>query len=81
MAMSVRHTLHTTLLWLLAGASSVVFAADAEEPDMEFLEYLGQWEETDEEWVMIDQQMNLDPVEQTDPAPQGEESPEKDDER
>lgn len=81
MAMSVRHKLHTTLLWLLAGASSVVLAADAEEPDMEFLEYLGQWEETDEEWVMIDQQMSLDPVERTDPAPQGEESTEKDDER
>lgn len=69
------------MLALLAGASSVVLAADAEEPDMEFLEYLGQWEETDEEWVMIDQQMNLDHVERTDPAPQGEESTEIDDER
>jgi hypothetical protein len=81
MAMSVSRTLRTTLLWLLAGASSVVLAADAEEPDMEFLEYLGQWEETDEEWVMIDQQMSLDSVERTDPAPQGEESTETDDER
>jgi hypothetical protein len=79
--MSVSRTLRTTLLWLLAGASSVVLAADAEEPDMEFLEYLGQWEETDEEWVMIDQQMSLDSVERTDPAPQGEESTETDDER
>ena len=79
--MSVSRRLRTALLWLLAGASSVGLAADAEEPDMEFLEYLGQWEETDEEWVMIDQQMNLDSDERTDPAPQGEESTENDDER
>lgn len=81
MAMSASRTLRTALFWLLAGAGSVVLAADAEEPDMEFLEYLGQWEESDEEWVMIDQQMRLESDERTDPAPQGEESTEKDDER
>jgi hypothetical protein len=81
MAMSVRRKLRTALFWLLAGAGSVALAADAEEPDMEFLEYLGQWEETDEEWVMIDQQINLDSGERTDPAPKGEESTEKNDER
>jgi len=81
MAMSARRTLRTALFWLLAGAGSVGLAADAEEPDMEFLEYLGQWEESDEEWEMIDYRINLESEERTDPAPQGEESAEKDDER
>lgn len=81
MAMSARCTLRTALFWLLAGAGSVVLAADAEEPEMEFLEYLGQWAESDEEWVMIDYQIDLESDERTDPAPQGEESTEKDDER
>ena len=79
--MLVRDARRTALVWLLAGASGVLLAADAEEPDMEFLEYLGQWEETDEEWVMIDQQISLDSAERTDPAPKGEESTEKDDEQ
>ena len=68
----------TTLLILAGG---LVLAADAEEPDMEFLEYLGQWEESDEEWVMIDRRISLETDKRTDPAPQGEESTEKDDER
>jgi hypothetical protein len=66
-------------LLLLAGG--LVLAADAEEPEMEFLEYLGQWEVSDEEWVMIDRQISLETEERNDPAPQGEESAEKDDER
>jgi hypothetical protein len=81
MAMLARRTPRTALFWLLAGAGSLVLAADAEEPDMEFLEYLGQWEESDEEWVMIDHQISLESDERTDPAPQGEESTEKDDEQ
>lgn len=78
--MSVRCGRCTTLL-LLAGAGGLVLAADAEDPDMEFLEYLGQWEASDEEWVMIDRQISLETEERTDPAPRGEESTEKDDER
>ena len=66
-------------LLLLAGG--LVLAEDAEEPEMEFLEYLGQWEVSDEEWVMIDRQISLETEERNDPAPQGEESTEKDDER
>ena len=76
--MSVRHGRCASLL-LLAGG--LVLAADAEEPEMEFLEYLGQWEVSDEEWVMIDRQISLETDERNDPAPQGEESTEKDDER
>jgi hypothetical protein len=66
-------------LLLLAGG--LVLAADAEEPEMELLEYLGQWEVSDEEWVMIDRQISLETDQRNDPAPQGEESTERDDER
>ena len=76
--MSARHGRCASLL-LLAGG--LVLAADTEEPEMEFLEYLGQWEVSDEEWVMIDRQISLEKDERNDPAPQGEESTEKDDER
>lgn len=43
---------------LLVGSSLAVGAVCAEEeaePGMELLEYLGMWEETDEEWLMFDQ--------------------------
>ncbi len=76
--MSARCSRCTSLL-LLAGG--LALAAEGEEPEMEFLEYLGQWEVSDEEWVMIDRQISLETDERNDPAPQGEESTEKDDER
>ena len=69
------------LLWLMFGVASTVLAADADEPDMEFLEYLGLWEESDEEWMIIDRQISMESDERIDPAPEGEESTEKDDER
>lgn len=69
----------TTLL-LFIGASGLVSAADTEEPEMEFLEYLGQWEESDEEWVMIDRQLSIEADEHADTEPRGEESAEKDNE-
>ena len=47
---------------------------------MEFLEYLGLWEESDEEWLMMEHQMNLESEERIDPVPEGEESTEDDDE-
>ena len=42
---------------LLFGGLSVgaVCAEEEAEPEMELLEYLGMWEETDEEWLMFDQ--------------------------
>ena len=61
--------------------AGTVLAADAEEPEMEFLEYLGLWEESDEEWLIIDRQLSLETDERIDPAPKGEESTENDDER
>ncbi len=67
---------------LLLGTAGMV-AADEELPDMEFLEYLGMWEESDEEWLALEDDEVLlasDSEERIDPAPDGEESKENDDE-
>ena len=71
------------VLWGLLGCSGVVAADDEVMPDMEFLEYLGLWEESDEDWVLL----AAEAVEQvasenlrTDPASKEEESVETDDE-
>jgi hypothetical protein len=42
-------------LGLLVVATSAVAAVQAQddEPDLGFLEYLGSWEETDEEWLIV----------------------------
>ena len=62
-------------------------AEEEEVPDIAFLEYLGMWEESDEEWLLheemeqatVERRRELAPL-RGDPAPEGEESPEKDDE-
>ena len=63
-------------------ACSVVVVADEELPEIEFLEYLGLWEESDEEWVMFNDPLIADSKDQkrSEPAPEGEESTEKHDE-
>jgi hypothetical protein len=68
---------------LLLGLSTMVLAADDELPEMELLEYLGFWEESDEEWVMFDLGDDAVAAEadtRTDPASQDKESTETDDE-
>ncbi len=71
------------VLWGLLACSGTVAADDDVMPDMEFLEYLGLWEESDEDWILL----AAEAVEQvasedkrTDPASKEEESVEKDDE-
>lgn len=59
---------------------SLVLAADDEVPEMEFLEYLGIWEESDEDWLLFNEPMTAENEERSDPVPKGEESTEKDDE-
>ncbi len=81
--MSVRRHTRGVLPGLLLGICSVVLAADNELPDGEFLEYLGSWEESDEEWLIFAQdgeRVAADSDEKVDPAPQGKGSAEKDDE-
>ena len=68
----------TTLLLIVCSAAVV---ADEELPEIEFLEYLGLWEESDEDWVMFNDPLNAENKDQqrSDPAPEGEESTEKHD--
>lgn len=42
----------------LAGFGGAAAAADDELPDIEFLEYLGSWEESDEEWLLFDAEVS-----------------------
>jgi hypothetical protein len=65
---------------LLLVGSGVVCATEEEVPDIEFLEYLGMWEESDEDWLLLEGTMAAEAEEESDPEPQGEESTEKDDE-
>ena len=62
----------------LCGAASV--AEYEEVPDRVFLEYLGLWEETDEDWQLLDGDAVAENDERSDPAPEGEESTETEDE-
>ncbi|MGI9272413.1 MAG: hypothetical protein ACR2QT_11600 [Woeseiaceae bacterium] len=76
--MSVRQLVIGSLL----ATFSLMVAADEELPEIEFIEYLGLWEESDEDWTMFS-----DPIEarnkedeRSDPAPEGKESTETNDE-
>jgi hypothetical protein len=62
--------------------SPVVFAEaeDEEVPEMDFLEYLGMWEETDEDWQLLDEDTVAENDERSDPVPESEESTENEDE-
>ena len=77
--------LKVALLWGLIGCSGFVAAADEELPDIEFLEYLGSWEESDEEWVLMttaadERAAAAGDDKRADPVPEGEESVETEDE-
>jgi hypothetical protein len=64
---------------LCLGAGSL--AAEEPSPDAELLEYLGMWEQTDEEWVLQDGILKAEEDdERSDPAKEEEESPENEDE-
>jgi len=68
---------------LLACGLCLGAAALAEEepvPDAEFLEYLGMWQESDEEWLLHEEIQTTDLDERSDPVPEGEESTETQDE-
>ena len=74
--MSVRPA---TVVGLLLGCG-LVLAADEELPDLEFLEYLGSWDGTDEDWLLFEEPVTAEVEERSDPVPEGEESTEKTDE-
>ena len=68
----------------LFGLSAGVTADDDELPDVAFIEYLGSWEESDEDWLLVSDVTRVrDEImkdEGSDPAPKGEESTENEDE-
>jgi hypothetical protein len=70
-------------LALLACGLCLGPAAMAEEelpPEAEFLEYLGMWEETDEDWLLLNDITLVENMERSDPVPEGEESTETENE-
>lgn len=71
------------LLLGLVGCCGTAAAADDEPPDLEFLEYLGSWDESDEEWLLFNDQTQEAAAreEQSDPEPEGEETTELENER
>ena len=79
--MSAKRRASALGLWL--GCCGLVLAADEEIPEMDFIEYLGMWEESDEVWLVLEEEnaeLRADSEKRTDPVPSGEESVEKDDE-
>ena len=75
--MSVRTIVRATML----GSCGLAVAAEEDVPDMEFFEYLGMWEETDEEWLMFDELVTAENKREPEPRePDDEEPVEKDDE-
>lgn len=76
--MSVEKTVVITCLLL---GASLALADDEEMPDPDFLEYLGTWEESDEDWLIFNEPVTAEvDEERSEPAPEGEESTEKTDE-
>lgn len=78
--MSADRALGAMMCGLALCSNLAVAADDDEEAGVDFLEYLGMWEESDEEWLLLDESMTAGNEERIDPAPEGEESMEKDDE-
>ena len=77
--MSADKVVRTMVCGLLLCGGTVA-AEEQEHPDLEFLEYLGMWEDSDEEWQIVDETVTADNAERSDPVPEGEESTEKEDE-
>jgi hypothetical protein len=79
----------TTIILIcgLIASSAVVLADEPEVPDMAFLEYLGSWQESDEDWMLFaDDELEAETPEHdeegngTEPARKDEEVAEVDDE-
>jgi hypothetical protein len=71
---------HLALLACGLCLGTAVMAEEVPPPDAEFLEYLGMWEETDEDWLLLDEITLVENMERSDPVPKGEESTETEDE-
>ena len=79
--MSAEHTTCAVLFGLALMSGGLVLAAEKDVPDVEFLEYLGMWEDSDEDWMILDEALVTENEERSDPVPKGEESTENEDEK
>ena len=82
--MSASGIARVVLFWGPLGCASLVLANEEVLPDIEFLEYMGSWEASDEDWVWFrdetDQIVGGDDSEPSDTAENAEESTELRDE-
>jgi hypothetical protein len=82
MATLANSELQTLLCSLVLCVPGIAVAETVEDdgPDMAFLEYLGLWEESDEDWLLIEAEVVAENDERGDHVPEGEESVETEDE-
>jgi len=76
--MSAERAIVVVACGLCLGATAM--AEEEPAPDADFLEYLGMWQESDEDWLLLEQVQMTDLDERSDPVPEGEESTEMNDE-
>lgn len=77
--------LKIALLIGLMGFAGATLAEEEEVPDLEFLEYLGSWDESDEDWILFagedtDPSASGDDKDEGAPAPQEDKVAELEDE-
>ena len=51
--MSAERLVRGTLVWGFVALGGIALAEEAEAPDLEFLEYLGSWENAEEDWILL----------------------------
>lgn len=77
--MSAERVIALLVSGLCLGATAL---AEEEAPavDAEFLEYLGMWEESDEDWLLFEEIQAADTEQRSEPVTEGAATPEKTDE-
>jgi hypothetical protein len=76
--MSAKRAIALVVCGLCLGTTAT--AEEEPAPDADFLEYLGMWQESDEDWLLLEEIHMTDLDERSDPVPEGEESTEIKDE-
>lgn len=51
--MSAEPLLRGVLVWGVVALGGISLAEEAEAPDLEFIEYLGSWENAEEDWILL----------------------------
>lgn len=81
-----RVVLGLSICWGLLGGGGLTMAQEAEQPELEFLEYLGSWDASDEDWIILTETDVEESAKEStkegdnDPSPDGEKLAELDDE-